>query len=141
MSVDFRIFPKRGLVYIWYEGHVALEDTFAAIERYARHPDFRPAQKQLVDLSRATGFQSDFVELLKLQARKADVFCGGGLETLIVYYAPNQVSRDLAKFAMRSWEEFDHVIARVQNTEDGCLALLGERETNFQDLIARADSV
>ncbi|MGV6849213.1 MAG: hypothetical protein ACWA5A_12630 [Marinibacterium sp.] len=139
MPVSFRIFPGRGLVYVRYAGHTYLDESFAAIADYMRHPDFRPGQKQLVDLAAVTGYERDFARLLELQAGKADLFGGSGLETLIVYYAPTPQSRDLARLVMRSWEPFDHVIARIQETEADALALLGEPERDFDTLMALAD--
>ena len=139
MSVTFHIFPNRGLVFVQYAGEVALSDSFEAIAEYMRHPNYRPGQKQLVDLSRVTHFELDMVKLMSLQAQKADIFCGNEIETLVVYCAPTKIAQDVARMAMRSWEPFDQVIARVQETEADALALVGEPETSFEALMAQVD--
>lgn len=134
MSVSFRIFPNRGLVFVRYAGFARLDDTLAAFAEYARHPDCRPGQKQLVDLSGITGYEADFTKLMEIQAKKADVFAAEGVETLMVYFAPGQKLRDLAQLVMRSWEPFDSVVALIQDDEAQALELLGQPERSFDAL-------
>lgn len=137
MSVSFRIFPRRGLVYVRYTGFARLQDTFAAFGEYMQHPDCRPGQKQLVDLSEVTGFEPDYAELLKLQAMKADIFAAGGGETLIAYYAPNDAVLRMAELVVRSWEDVPGVVPLVMQTEAEALAVLGQREDSFAALMAQ----
>ena len=138
MSVSFKILPERGLVYVRYDGHAAVADTLRVFAEYARHPDCRPGQKQLVDLSGIASFETDFAKLLELQARKADVFMAEGVQTLIVYHAPTPETRRMARLIERSWEPFSSVVALVQEDEANALALLGQRETRFSDLLEGA---
>ena len=138
MSVDFRILPRRGLVYIRYEGLATVRDSLAAFDRYARHPDCRPGQKQLVDLSRITAYDRDFPKLFELQARKADVFMAEGAQTLVMYYAPTKITQEIAHLVERSWEPFPAVVALVQANEADALALLGQKEPSFEELLAAA---
>ena len=134
MSVSFRIFPDRGLVFVRYDGFARLAGTLAAFAEYARHPDCHPGQKQLVDLSGITGYEADFTKLMEVQANKADVFAAEGVETLMVYFAPGQELRDLAQLVMRSWEPFDSVVALIQDDEAQALELLGQPERSFDAL-------
>lgn len=138
MSVSFRIFPERGLVFVRYAGFARLQETLEAFGRYAADPDCRPGQKQLVDLSGVTGFEPDFTKLMEIQARKADVFAAEGVETLMVYFAPDKASKEIAQLALRSWEPFDFVIALVQEDEAQALELLGQPERSLDDLWERA---
>ena len=71
MPVAFRILPRSGLVYVRFEGRLLIDEIMDAFQEYTRHPDARPAQKQLVDLSRVTSVSWDYVKLMKLQALKA----------------------------------------------------------------------
>ena len=138
MSVAFHIFPERGLVFVRYTGFARLSDTLAAFGRYAAHPDSRPGQKQLVDLSGITGYELDFTKLMEIQARKADVFAAEGAETLMVYVAPSKETQELAQLVLRSWEPFDSVVALIQEDEAQALELLGQPERSLDALWARA---
>lgn len=138
MSVSFRIFPDRGLVYVRYAGFARLDDTLAAFAQYARHPAVRPGQKQLVDLSAMTGYEQDFTKLMQVQAQKADVFGTDGVQTLMVYFAPTPLSRDIARLALRSWEPFEAVVALIQDDEAQSLELLGQPERSFAALLQHA---
>lgn len=135
MPVTFRILPDLGLVYVRYEGFALVAESLAAFADYARHPQCRPGQKQLIDLSGITGFEKNFVQLLKLQAKKAEVFTGHGAQTLIVYYAPDPEAFAMARLIERSWEPFPAVIALVQDNEPGALSILGLPGQTFADLL------
>ncbi|MDX2483911.1 MAG: hypothetical protein QNK42_09685 [Pseudodonghicola sp.] len=115
-----------------------MEDTLAAFADYARDPDCKPGQKQLVDLSKITGYEPDFTKMMQVQANKADVFVAEGAETLMVYYAPNKLTQDLARLALRSWEPFDYIVALVQEDDAQALELLGQPERSLDALWALA---
>ncbi|SDG24632.1 hypothetical protein [Alloyangia pacifica] len=135
MSVTFRILRKSGLVYVRYEGVAQLTETTEAFGNYVTHPDFAPGQKQLVDLSRLTGWDGDFLELMRIQAMKAEAFVAAGIQTMMVYYAPTAVSFELSKLVLRSWDRLDGPVALVQQSEPGCLTLLGMAEKSFAQLL------
>lgn len=141
MSISFRIFPSRGLVFVQYTGELIVEETFRAFGEYMQHPDCRPGQKQLVDLAGVTGFDRDYAKLFALQAKKADVFSAGGVETLAVYHAPTPLARELSRLVLKSWEPFDSVVPLIQDNEADALALLGQPETSFAELLQIADRV
>lgn len=138
MSVSFRIFPSLGLVYVRYEGHANMPDTLAAFGAYAQHPDFRPAQKQFVDMSHLTGWDENYLELMKAQAKKAEAFTGANAQTLIIYFAPTKLGQQLARFAMRSWEPFPSVVPIVQDNENEALSILGLSHKNLDQLLQQA---
>ncbi|WP_428925516.1 hypothetical protein [Marinibacterium sp. SX1] len=117
------------------------DDTLTVFGEYMQHPDCRPGQKQLVDLEAITGFERDFTRLFEVQAKKVEVFASGGIETLLVYYAPTRIAREMSQLILRSWEPFDGVIPLIQDTEAGALALLGQPETSFAALLEQADKV
>ena len=139
MAISFRIFPAKGLVYVRYSGFATLDEGFAAFGQYAHHPDFRPGQKQLVDLAEITGMEKDYVKLFALQAKKAEIFMGsGGAQTLIVYHAPTPLSYALAQQVLKSWEPTTAVIPLVQEDEAGALEILGQPERSFHELLQGA---
>jgi hypothetical protein len=138
MPVSFKIFRDRGLVYVKYEGFALLDESARTFAAYAAHPEFRPGQKQLVDLAGVTGIEKDYVKLFALQARKADVFLGSGAQTLLVYYAPTPVSFAMAESVLRSWEPSGAVIPLVQQDEAEALEILGQPERSFEELLQAA---
>ena len=135
MSIRFQILPSRGLVYVRYEGTARVVDSFAAFMDYAQHPDFRPGQKQLVDLSRVTDFENDFAKLMDLQAVKAQAFMQDQTETLLVYFAPGEVTWRMARLAANSWGVVPQVIPRVIRDEAEALAVLGCPERTISALL------
>ncbi|MDF1871552.1 hypothetical protein [Vannielia sp.] len=137
MPVTYQILADLGIVYVRYDGPMDVAESGALFASYMADPGFRPGQKQLVDLSRITGYERDFAGLLALQAKKAEAFLQGP-ETIIVYYAPGGVAREVAHLAMRSWENLDAIVALVQDTEAGTLSVLGLSETSFSALIQGA---
>lgn len=123
-SISYEIFREYGLVYVQYRGHAVLDDTFAAFKRYTEDPGFRPGQKQLVDLSRVTSFEKDYVRILSLQAKKAEAFTKGP-ETLVVYISPAEDPLALAELVSRSWDDVSGVVPIIVSTEEEALAVLG----------------
>lgn len=138
MPISFTILPARGLSYVRYEGIITFAETAQAFAAYMQHPDMRPGQKQLVDLSRVIDWQRDFPGLVKLQAGKADVFNGSFHDTLFVYYAPNPHTQMMARAILRSWEGVPGIIPVLQDTEFDALQVLGQPEPTFDALLQRA---
>jgi hypothetical protein len=138
MPVTFRVLPDRGLVYVRYEGVALMAEGFDAFAAYMRHPDCRPGQKQLVDLSAVTKIDRNFAQIMALQAFKADQFAGRSPETLLVYLAPHPTAAELARLSIRSWEGVGHIVARVMEDEALALTFLGQPEERITDLLARA---
>lgn len=136
MSITFRILPDRGLVYVRYSGRVRIDDSMTAFADYMRHPDCRPGQKHLVDLSAVTSYERNFSRILELQALKTEHFVGQPVETLLAYYAPTAEAQQMAALVLRSWEGTDHIVARVLLTETETLAVLGLSESTIDDLLA-----
>ncbi|SIN94684.1 hypothetical protein [Vannielia litorea] len=136
MPVTYRIFPEIGLVFVRYAGHASISETMQAFGRYMADPAYRPGQKQLVDLSAVTGFDTDYAALLAIQAKKAEAFLRGP-ETVMVYHAPTPETAAMARLIMRSWEELDAIVPILQDTERGALEVLGLTETSFSALARR----
>lgn len=138
MAVSFRILPRLGVVYVRYEGIAGMQDGMDAFAAYMRHPDCRPGQRQLVDLSPVTELERDFAGLMKFQAIKADQFQRAGPTTLVAYVAPHAPARKLADFAARAWAGQSHVQPRVFEDEADALAFLGLEGRSIADVLATA---
>lgn len=135
MPVSFDILKNHSLVYVRYSGLAEISETFQAFGAYMQHPDFRPGQKQLVDLTHITDYERDFTAIMGAQAKKAEVFLMGATETLIVYLAPNPKSYEMARMICQSWEDVEGVVPIVQQSETDALSLLGLSETSLSELL------
>lgn len=135
MSVSFRILSDVGVVYVRYSGHAQIAETARVFKDYTEHKDFRPGQKQLVDLTDLISWDTDYVALMKSQAQKAEAFVGARAQTLIVYLAPNEAGQKLAQLAMNSWDPFPTVVTVVQDNASEALAILGLQSRSVNDLL------
>lgn len=138
MPVSFRILPARGLVYVRCEGEFTVSGAAEAFAAYARHPEMKPDQKHLLDLSRLTGWPRDYAGLMRLHAGQIDVFAHARHEILYVYYAPEGPGRSFARLAMRSWDDTPGVVTALQETEADALHVLGQPERTIGALLEEA---
>jgi len=138
MSVGFTFLPRRGLVYVRYEVYVHHDDTVAGLGAYSRHPDRAPGQKQLIDLAAVTGYDADYTRLLQIQAQKADLFLGQGVQPVMVSFAPTRIAREMAAVVRRSWDGLDGIVMRTAETEAEALEILGQPERSLTELLAGA---
>jgi len=134
MAIDFRILPEVGLVYIRYSGTMTVEESGRALAGYLQHPDYRPGQKQLVDLTDVEEWERDFPKLMALQARKAEAFYKPEAPTLVAAIAPSAKARQVADFISRTWDAFENVAYLVSETEDQALELLGIGASSVAEL-------
>lgn len=136
MPVEFTIFPQRGLVVVRYFGYVAINDTLIATETYVSDPDYVAGQKQLVNMTEVTGFEKDYVQFMGMQARLTERLIRSNLQSLVVYIAPTNISRELSAVFVRSWIDVGTVVPLVQDSEADGLALLGQPEETLDVLLA-----
>ncbi|SMH58344.1 hypothetical protein [Maritimibacter sp. HL-12] len=136
MSVQVNILPEIGLVYIRYPSRLAIDESAQAFSDYLAHPDFRPGQKHLVDISDVVEWDEDFAKLLALQARKADAFHLPPHTTLIAMIAPTEDTQRLANWISRSWDGIDTVAYLVAHSEAEALELLGIPAKSVDQLLA-----
>ena len=140
MAIQFKIYPRLGLVYVQYSGNVRMEETVQAFADYAAHLDFRYGQKHLVDLSQVTSYEKDYVRVMSLQADKAAVLMQEPVQTMIVYLAPTRTSYEIARLAANAWDEVPTIVACVQESEAEALSVLGYSYTRLADLLEFAES-
>jgi hypothetical protein len=134
MTVRFHIFPEHYLVYVQYRGVMRISESLEAFSTYAAHPQARPGQKQLVDLSRVTDFEADYAEVMKMQMKKAEVFVQGPHQTMIAYVAPSKMTLKISRLVISSWEPINGVEARVLQSTSEALHVLGVRSLTAEDL-------
>ena len=138
MPASFQILPAANLVYVRYSGLMRVEDSLKAFGAYAAHPDARPGQRHLIDLSRITDMERDFAKIMQLQATKGADLAMREVETLMVYFANTAVSLKAAALAKNGWSASQGVIAIVQDTEETALAALGLAAASFDALLEEA---
>jgi hypothetical protein len=136
MPVTYRIHLDLNAVYVRYSGVALLQDSFVAVGTYLQDPDFRPNQKQFVDLSAVTDFERDYAKLFALQAKKAEAFFRG-IESLVVYLAPTEVTRAMANLIAQSWKDVGAVVPVVVTTIEDAQTVLGFDAESFEALMAR----
>lgn len=101
-----------------------MHETAMMMARYFADPEFRPAQKQLVDLSRATALDNRFVEMMALHARTAEIITPTA-ETLLAYFAPTPLASRLARTGFNAWTQVPGVVARIVADERAVADFLG----------------
>jgi hypothetical protein len=124
MPLTYRIFPELGLVHVRYVGLIDFAETAEVMARYMADPAYRPAQKQCVDLSRATALDTRFVQMLAHHARALSIVTPSA-ETLLAYYAPTPLAFSLARTGFNSWTEVPGVVARIFEHEGALMSFLG----------------
>ena len=136
MPGSYTILPERGLVYVRYEGYITLDEGQAMFAAYTRDPRSHPGQKQLVDLSRVTDWERDFIRLMKMQAQKAEVFLGPEQsQFMMILYAPTPETQAVGRHFAASWQGVRGIVVSLQHDEADALAILGQPETSFSELL------
>ncbi|WP_298494339.1 hypothetical protein [uncultured Maritimibacter sp.] len=135
MPGSYRILPRQGIVYVEYHGNASIDDARALLDHYVADPDRRPGQRQLIDLSRVTSWERDFVGLMKYQAESiARIFAPQGT-MMMVLYASTPPGVELAQTFVRAWSDIQGVVVTLQTTESEALSVLGQPETRIIDLL------
>jgi hypothetical protein len=115
-------------------GQVRIEECVDAAAAYSRHPETRPTQPVLIDLTAVTGYETDYVKILQAMARLPEYLWHRGTERLLVCLAPHALSRQISAAAARAILEIPEGIARIAQTEADALEILGLPERRLCDL-------
>ncbi|WP_299789797.1 hypothetical protein [uncultured Marivita sp.] len=135
MPATFQILPSHNLVYVRYTGTMLVEDSLKAFAAYAQHPDARPGQRHLIDLTRITEMEANFAKIMQLQAIKGAELAMREAETLMVYFANTPLSLKAAALAKNGWSASQGVVAIVQETERTALDALGLSHDSLDALL------
>lgn len=136
MPVEFHIFAQRNLVLARFTGHILTVDSLSSARAYAKHPNARPGQNQLIDLSGVVSYERNFVRLMAMMAQLPDYLLPTGANPLIVYLAPTPVSQKIANILMKSMAGITGVSASVVAHEEHALEILGQPEHSMAALMA-----
>ncbi|EKD60758.1 MAG: hypothetical protein ACD_54C00567G0001 [uncultured bacterium] len=113
---------------------VGLQESMEVVAAATNHPDYRPAMRQLCDLSRVTGVERDYLALLRMQAKIVESLYTPESELVVLFYAPQRAGREMAQMARKSWEGLNSVLVLILDREAQALAVLGLPEMSLQAL-------
>ncbi|MAM61186.1 hypothetical protein [Maritimibacter sp. UBA3975] len=125
MPVQFRILPEINLTYVEYTGRMVVQESVDVFRAYLRHPDFRPGQKHLIDLSGVTDWERDYAEIMSMQAMTAEGLYDPAHPTVVVAVAPTKMTRTVANLVNRTWDRVNGVRFLAARSEEEALELLG----------------
>lgn len=135
LPANFRISPEHHLIFSRYFGTVVIEDYIDIVEGVISHPDFDIHQKHLIDLTHLEKLKRNYLKMMMIQARLADLVAQSRSDILHVIVAPNPVAIDAAKTVLKSWDRLEtKVIGRVVRNLDEAATLLGLSEKQIYSL-------
>jgi hypothetical protein len=125
MPVSFRILPRFNLIIATYSGFAGLEETIERAAECARHPDFNPAMRHLIDVSRVVEVERDFPRFFAMQGKVMEDFPPIGNDQMFVFYAPTRPGQEMAQMVRKSWDGLDWAVVVALEDEAQVLTLLG----------------
>jgi hypothetical protein len=135
MPVTYRILRQLSLIYVRFDGYVGTEETIAAMQACGAHPDFRPEHRTIVDFSHATGYDRDWMGLMRMQAVAASSLYSTRVVPTLLYWAPTPIGQIMAQAALRSWEGVTAINARILTERDQVIAVLGVHPDKITTLL------
>ncbi len=138
LGVRLAILPEHGVLYVKYTGAITVEMGQAAYDSYVSHPDFAFGQKHLVDFSEVTDFQVNFPALMQFKAHMISEVLHTRAQTWFVYYATNELGRQICGYADATWSDVQSVVFRSAGTEQHALDILGLKHARFDTLLKDA---
>jgi len=135
MPVSYVILPARDLVLVTCSGFVGFDEAMAAIDAYAKDDGFRLGQRLLIDLSKVTGQEIDFIRFFEMQGQLVEFYGQTGYDQLVGIYAPTDPAKAMALQGLRSWEGVPSIVTMVHQDEAEVLRFLGQPETRIADML------
>ncbi|PJE29510.1 hypothetical protein PSM7751_01033 [Pseudooceanicola marinus] len=135
MSCDYTILTSFGLAYIRLAGIVRPGDSLRSLTRFARDPEATPDLNQLLDMRDVTGMKLDVLDLLRMHARKAEIFAPSEHDRLFVHLADTPMARKVAGYVVKSWDKVPGITHRIVPDEEQALDILGLRQRTIEALI------
>ncbi|MBV7410002.1 hypothetical protein [Maritimibacter sp. DP1N21-5] len=138
MPGSYRILPGQGIVYVEYRGKATLSEAKSLLNQYSTDPERRMGQRQLIDLSRITDWEKDFLGLMKYQADSAARIFSPHGTMMMVIYAPTGPGKDLGRHLVQTWSAVSGAVVTLQVSESAALSVLGQPEKRIAELLAKA---
>ena len=135
MPMSVQVLQDHNLLILKATGLLTVKDIRTAFETYATHPQARPGQHIINDLSRLTEAQIDYDRRLQLQTTMEPILALNTAPRTYVMYAPTKQSRDLAETLTRGyWASTPGITMALVETEAQALQLLDLPYDSFADL-------
>lgn len=134
MPVHFQILKEHSLVYVRSSGVVNVREQEQSFQDYAQHPDFAPGHKYLIDMRPVTGFDGDYMGVIKLHSAMGEKIPKTEASVMFVYMADTELSLKLCRIAVQSLSAFESIVACVAATEAEALEILGLPVTSLKGL-------
>lgn len=136
MSVSFQVFSDMNLIHLRFEDQLTVDDTRAALARLQEHPDFHPWLNRVLDLRGVTSWERDYSRFMALEAENSARFTDQATPPILLCIADSPLSREIANFLRRSWENLEGLIFRMTSSEAEALSILGLQANKISGLTA-----
>lgn len=134
MAIHLKIVNAHDLIVMRWVGVIDDSHSADALQTYATHPDARPGQNILSDMTGITQGHFDLTKRLALQASLDRVLSTGEKPRTFVYYAPHKTAQRLASQYARLWDATPLIKAHVVDDEAKALQLLDLPTRNIGEL-------
>lgn len=124
------------LIHLRFEDQLTVDDTRAALARLQEHPDFHPWLNRVLDLRGVTSWERDYSRFMALEAENSARFTDQATPPILLCIADSPLSREIANFLRRSWENLDGLIFRMTSSEAEALSILGLQANKISGLTA-----
>ncbi len=125
MPARFKIFPEQHLIFTRYYDTVVIDDYVNVVEGVIAHPDFDIHYTHLIDLTHLKKIKRDYLKVMMVQARLADLVVRSRSDILNVVIAPTPVALSAANMALKSWDRLDtKIVGRIVTNYNEAASLL-----------------
>ena len=138
MPVSIDVFQEPSLIYLVSTGVITDADSSVAFETYATHPNARPGQNILNDLSALKESRIEYAKRMRLQSVMEPILSMGGERRRYVMFAPNERAKALAENYMTFWQPVPQMDLMIAGFEAEALDLLDLEYSSFDALRAKA---
>ena len=134
MPVSIEVFVNPSLIFLTSTGVITDADSAVAFETYATHPNARPGQNLLNDLSALKESRIDYPKRMKLQSVMEPILAMGNQPRRYVMFAPTPRTRALAEGYRSFWDAVPQIDLTIAQNEASALAALDLPYTTFKAL-------
>jgi hypothetical protein len=125
MPINITIIEDKNLAHVRFEGHATATESSEAFEAYLKHPQSRPDQHNIVDLSRVTDFDPEYLKISEFHAQMDAGVALVRATPIYVHIANTPVSRRMAQLTVNALAVSPNIIVRVVDSEERALEVLG----------------
>ena len=125
MAISVSLNVECHLIVFTCEGHLGFAESENALTHMMNLPGYCGTHSTLVDLRNITGFDTEPVGFMKLQARIADVFNGEFDAIPTVFLVGSSLGEALVSSILKSWAGAREITISITDEEEQALSILG----------------